>query len=388
MRNRSLRVLAGAGAFTILFQGVAGAQNPFAGAANPIDNAAQWANVNSAQGIYNQMRYGNDIILRSEMFGAIATVSLIIAIVMFMFRLIPWVTRCAEAGVVVPVDMVEFMTPLLLTLLLLNPTGQGFAMQNIVTGTNDLFNSFQSYILVNGGNATLTNGSAVKQANAKSQIEMSIRRAQLTCAATLDQTQRQTCYDDAFNSVSAQLDPYIGSLWAQDMQTYSDKVLLRQGKFANQGTNVGSAAGGIAEGIGKGVSDTAISIGLGVLNPEIYSLLLLVSSSFGVVIGVLQTLMNVFFPFTIALSFAPAFKGSWVRWFTGIFQIFISGLFLRMLVTFLAIISVSGASVSGGLYTVSIALTSSVCAIMAIVSVISTLTGMANNVTSNITNLR
>jgi hypothetical protein len=59
-----------------------------------------------------------------------------------------------------------------------------------------------------------------------------------------------------------------------------------------------------------------------------------------------------------------------------------------MLVTILAIVSVSGASVSGGLYVVSVLIVTLVCAAMAVVSVITTLTGIINNVTGNISSLR
>jgi hypothetical protein len=69
-------------------------------------------------------------------------------------------------------------------------------------------------------------------------------------------------------------------------------------------------------------------------------------------------------------------------------NIWLSGLFLRMLSTILAIVTVAGSSVSGGLYVMSIALVAATCGIMAIVTVISTLTGMANNVTVNVANLR
>jgi hypothetical protein len=402
MRNKTLKILAGAAAFTLFAEKVSAQllPNPVLtdalksaatnalGPNNTIDNAAQWVSIQSASGIYAQMRAGNDVVIRSEIFGAVATVSLIIALAMFAFRLLPWMQRCSEAQVLVPFDPVEFLTPMFLALLLWNPVGQGFAMQNVVVGTGDLLNSFQTYILATGGKATLAGGSAVKQANAKAQIENSIFKAQVNCAATLDQTARQACYDDAFNAVSAQLDPFRGAQWAIDMEKYSDQVLLRNGKFANQATNVGSAIGSGALGAGKALSDKAIGTGSGFVNPSIYATLLLMSSAFGVVIGALQTLMNMFFPLAIALSFAPAFKGSWVRWFSGIFQIWISSLFLRMLVTILAIVTVAGSSVSGGLYIFSITITSGVCALMAIFSVISTLSGTANNVTNNISSLR
>jgi hypothetical protein len=401
MRNRTRKILIGAVAITLIAE-KASAQflpNPVLVDAlktaasktvdsNVIDNAAQWANVQSANGIYAQMRAGNDIVIRSELFAAIAMVSFIIALVMFAFRILPWTQRCSEAHVLVPFDPVEFLTPMFLALLLWNPVGQGFAMQNVVVGTNDLLNSFQSYILTNSGKATLSGGSAVKQANAKAQVEQSIFKAQITCAATLDQEKRQKCYDDAFNAVSAQLDPFRNAEWAVSMDQYADQVLLRNGKFAGQSTNVGSAINAAGNVAASAVSDKLIGIGTGFTNPGIYATLLLISTAFGVVIGVLQTLMSIFFPLSIALSFAPAFKGTWVRWFTGIFQIWVSSLFLRILVTILATVTVAGSSVSGGLYVFSISMVSGVCALMAIFSVISTLSGTAGNVTNNITSLR
>jgi hypothetical protein len=405
MRNKTLKILVGAASFTLIAEKASAGFVPGQNIPKPtlptpvvqdaltidshmIDNAAQWVNIQATNGIYAQMRAGNDVVIRSEVFGAIAFVSLIIAIVMFLFRILPWMQRCAEAQVIVPFDPIEFLTPLFLAFLLWNPTGNGFAMQNVVVGTNDLLNSFQSYILKTGGKATLAGGSAVKQANAKGQIELSIYRSQVSCSATLDQEQRQKCYDDAFNAVSAQLKPFVGAVWATDMETYADKVLLREGKFANQATNVGSAIGGVVGGAAKRASDSLIGIGTGFLSPVVYSLLLLASSSFGVVIGSLLTLMDLFFPLSIALSFAPSFKGTWVKWFSGIFQVWLSSLFLRLLVTILAIVTVSGSSVSGGLYVISICITSGVCAVMAIVSVITTLSGTANNITNNIGNLR
>jgi hypothetical protein len=401
MRNRTRKILIGAVAITLIAE-KASAQflpNPVLVDAlktaasktvgsNVIDNAAQWVNVQSANGIYAQMRAGNDIVIRSELFAAIATVSLIIALAMFAFRILPWIHRCSEAQVLVPFDPIEFLTPMFLALLLWNPVGQGFAMQNVVVGTNDLLNSFQSYILTNGGKATLSSGSAVKQANAKAQVEQSIFKAQVTCAATLDQEKRQKCYDDAFNAVSAQLDPFRDAEWAISMDQYADQVLLRNGKFAGQSTNVGSVVNAAGNRAASAVSDKLIGIGTGFTNPGIYATLLLLSTAFGVVIGVLQTLMSIFFPLSIALSFAPAFKGTWVRWFTGIFQIWVSSLFLRILVTILATVTVAGSSVSGGLYVFSISMVSGVCALMAIFSVISTLSGTAGNVTNNITSLR
>jgi hypothetical protein len=401
MRNKTIKIISGAAVFTLVAEKVSAqtVPNPVLAEAlrnaattaigsSPLDNAAQWVNVQSANGIYQQMRAGNDVVIRSEIFGAVATVSIIIALVMFLFRILPWMQRCAEAQVLVPFDPVEFLTPLFLALLLWNPVGQGFAMQNVVVGTNDLLNSFQTYILATGGKSTLAGGSAVKQANAKAQIEQSIFKAQVTCSATLDQTQRQTCYDDAFNAVSKQLDPFRSAQWAINMEKYSDQVLLRNGKFANQATNISGALNSAVAGAGKAASDILIGTGTGFTNPVVYATLMLVSSAFGIVIGALQTLMNVFFPLSIALSFAPAFKGTWVRWFSGIFQIWVSSLFLRMLVTILAIVTVSGSSVSGGLYVFSISLTSLVCGLMAIFSVISTLSGTASNVTNNITSLR
>jgi hypothetical protein len=401
MRNKTRKVLVGAAAITLLAE-KASAQflpNPVIVDAirntaskvvgnNAVDNAAQWVNVQSSEGIYAQMRAGNDVVIRSEIFSAVATVSIIIAIAMLMFRLLPWMQRCAEAQVLVPFDPVEFLTPMFLALLLWNPVGQGFAMQNVVVGTNDLLNSFQTYILSNGSKGTLAGGSAVKQANTKAQVEQSIFKAQVTCSATLDQEKRQKCYDDAFEAISAQLDPYRDALWATTMANYSDQVLLRDGKFANQATNIGGVIGSAVGGTGKAVSDKLIGMGTGFTNPAIYATLLLLSSAFGVVIGSLQTLMSIFFPLSLALSFAPAFKGTWVRWFSGIFQIWVSSLFLRLLVTILALVTVSGSSVSGGLYVFSISITSAVCAFMAIFSVISTLSGTAGNVTNNIASLR
>jgi hypothetical protein len=400
MQNKTITILSAVAALTLIAEKVSAQVVPKAvlddalgTARGPlgdknIDNFAQWANIQSSSGIYNQMRAGNDIVIRSELFGAVAFVALIIAVVMLMFRLLPWMQRCSDAGVLVPFDPIEFLTPLFLALLLANPTGQGFAMQNVVIGTNDLLNSFQTYILAQGGKATLDGGSAVRQANGKAQIEQSIYKAQITCSATLDQVQRQACYEDASSAVSAQLEPFKDARWAQDLDRYSAEVLLRNGKYAGQASNIGGAIGSTVGKAAKGLSDKVIGIGTGFLNPATYATLLLVSTAFGVVIGVLQTLMNIFFPLSIALSFAPAFRGTWVRWFSGIFQIWMSSLFLRMLVSILAIVTVSGSSVSGGLYVIAIAITAAVCSIMAAFSVISTLTGTANNVVSNIASLR
>lgn len=351
-------------------------------------NIAQWANVQAANGIYAQMRAGQDIVLRSELFTSVAFVSLFIAAIMLMFRLTQWLLKCNEARVIVPVDPVQLLTPLFLILLLARPVGTGFTAQTVVVGTGDLLNSFQTYILSTGSKATLAGGSAVRQANTKAQVEQSIILSQVTCAATLNQEERQVCYDDAFNSVSKMLDPFRNALWARSLSDYADQTLLRNGKFATQGSNIGSAIGGIAGAAGKIAVESTINFASGWMTPGVMSMILVVSSAFGILVGVIQMLASIFFPLSIALSFAPIFEGSWIKWFTGTFQIWIAGLFMRMLITILAIITVSGSSVSGGLYVVSVLLVSLTCGVMAVVSIISTTAGIAGNVSNNIANLK
>jgi hypothetical protein len=359
--------------------------------ANISANISQWANVGLANGIHAQMRAGSDVVLRSELFTSIAFVALLIAMAMLMFRIIQWVIKSTEARVAIPVNLVELFTPLILVVLLINPVdigGSGFAMQSIVVGTGDLLNSFQSYILTNGSKATLAGGSAVREAGAKAQIEQSIRQVQITCSATLNQEERKTCYNDGHESVQASLDSFRSAQWAKDLSAYSSEVLLQNGKNSDQLTNIGGAIGGVLGGAIKTTTDNATNFGSGLISPSIYATLLLVSSAFGVVIGILQMLMAMFFPLSIALSLAPIFDGSWVKWFTGMFQIWLSGLFLRMLTTILAIITVSGSSVSGGLYVVAATMIAAICGVIAIASVISTTTGVAGNVTNNVANLR
>jgi hypothetical protein len=351
-------------------------------------NLAQWANVGLANGIHAQMRAGNDVVIRSELFNAIAYVALLIASVMFMFRLLQWISKCAESQAIVPISAVQIITPLILSILLANPIGEGFAMQTIVLGTGDLLNSMQSYILTNGANSTQAGGSAVVQAGAKAQIEQSIQSVQTECAATLNQDERKACYSDGYDSVEASLDPFRASQWAKDLSIYAGDALLRNGQDAGPLTNIGGAIGGVIGGAVKSTADKAVNFASGFLSPSIYAGLLLVSSALGVVIEILLMLVGLFFPLSIALSFAPIFEGSWVKWFTGMFQVWLSGLFLRMLVTILAIITIAGSNVSGGLYVVSVALVSCACLIIAIASVVSTVAGIANNVTSNVANLR
>lgn len=351
-------------------------------------NVSQWANVGLANGIHAQMRAGSDVVLRSELFTSIAFIALLIAMAMLMFRIVQWVIKSTEAKVAVPVNFVELLAPLLLVVLLINPSGEGFTMQTVVVGTGDLLNSFQTYILTNGNNATLAGGSAVREAGAKAEIEQAIRQVQITCSATLNQEERKTCYNDGYESVQASLDSFRSALWATNLSAYASEALLQNGKNADQLTNVGGAIGGVIGGaVNSGVSQVT-SFASGLISPGTYATLLLVSSAMGVSIGILQMLMAMFFPLSIALSLAPVFDGSWVKWFTGMLQIWLSGLFLRMLTTILAIITVSGSSVSGGLYVVSTVIIASLCAVMAIFSVISTTTGVAGNVTNNVANLR
>ena len=359
---------------------------------NPVgslnSDVPQWANVGAANGIYAQMRAGNDVLLRSELFISICQVALLIAAAMFAFRLIQWGMRSAEARVPIPTNAVELMVPIFLIILLANPLGEGFAMQTITLGTGDLLNSFQSYILTNGGKSTLAGGSAVRQATAKAESEQAINQAQVTCAATLDQAERKTCYLDAYESVSSSLEAYRLAQWSKDLTNYASTVLITEGANASQGANVVSAVGSVVGGVVKGGVDRAVNFGSGLLSPGVYGGLLLASSAFGITVGVLQMLMAMFFPLSVALSLAPAFAGSWIKWFTGMFQVWTSGLFLRMLTTILAIITTSGSSVSGGLYVVSATMIALVCMIMAIFSVISTTTGIAGNVSNNIISLR
>jgi hypothetical protein len=261
-------------------------------------------------------------------------------------------------------------------------------MQTLAIGTSDLLNGFQTYILTNGNAATQVGGSAVRQATAKARVEQSIRNSQVSCAATLNEDERRTCYTDAYEQVQASLDEFREARWASDLSIYSSDVLLKNGKNADQLTNVGSTVGSIiVDGTKKNI-DGVVDFGSGILAAGTQSLLLLVSAAFGVTVGILELLMMLFFPLSIALSFCPLFSGSWIKWFTGMLNIWLSGLFLRMLSTILAIVTVAGSSVSGGLYVMSIALVAATCGIMAIVTVISTLTGMANNVTVNVANLR
>lgn len=351
-------------------------------------NLAQWANVELAKGIYAQMRAGTDVVIRSELFTSICFVALLIAGFMLLFLATQWIVRVAEVGAVIPINVVEILVPIFLCILLVNPIGQGFAMQKIVLATGDLFNSMQTYILTNGGNATLEGGSAVTQANTKAEVEQSIRRAQVTCSATLKEEERRTCYTDAYDSVSASLDPYRDAQWAKNLSLYASDALLKNGKNADQLTSVGGAIGGVVGGATKDATDAVVNFGTGLISPGLYGVLLLVSSAMGLVIGILQLLTALFFPLSVSLSLAPVFRGSWIKWFTGMFQIWLSGLFLRMLVTILAIITVAGSSVSGGLYVMSATIITFICGIMAIFSVVSTVTGIANNVTNNVANLR
>jgi hypothetical protein len=159
---------------------------------------AQWLNIGLAKGIYAQMRSGTETVLHSELFGAICLVSLIIAFIALSFRFITWLVHCARLEMFLPTIFLDMIAPIFLIILLANPTGQGFALQRIVLGTGDLLNGFQTYILQKGGTATKAGGSAVRQATVKSQVEQSIRAVQIDCAATLNETDRKSCYQDGY----------------------------------------------------------------------------------------------------------------------------------------------------------------------------------------------
>jgi hypothetical protein len=176
--------------------------------------------------------------------------------------------------------------------------------------------------------------------------------------------------------------------WGADLFKYADQVLLDQGMNGTQAGNIGGAVGGVLGGSAKAVGDGIANTVSSILSPVNYAALLLVSTALGVVIEYIKLMSSLFFPLSIALSLFPVLKNSWVLWFKGIFQIWVSSLFLRMLVTISAIVTVSGASVSGELYVVSSVFLSIICAVMAVFSIISSVTGIANNVISNVANFR
>jgi hypothetical protein len=367
---------------------IAAPQQVTQGINNAIGQGANAVNLTLAQGIYDQMRMGNELVIKSELFEAIADVSLIFAFMALGFLTIEWLLRCVRVQFILPDIFMKLIQPILLIMLLANPTGQGFAMQSIVLGSGDLLNSFQTFILRQGGTAIQANGSAVKQANAKTLAEQTIRTIQIDCLSKLDETQRKSCFEEGYDQVTTQLNPYLTTQWGQGMAQYAEETLITNGANNTQLGQIGSAAAGVATGVGTSVLKTVSGTATAAFSPATYALLLLISSAIGIVIEVLKLYTSLFFPLSIAISLFPVAAGSWHLWFKGMFGTWISSLFLRLLVTVTAMITVAGSSITGELYTLTSVIIAIVCGLIAILSLISTLSGIARNVTTNIANFR
>jgi hypothetical protein len=385
-------------------------QNPIQSLNQGMAGLANSASIATAQGIYDQMRAGNELVIKSELFSAIVYVTLIVAFVAIAFISIDWLLYCKRTGFLSPDIIPRLFVPIILIIVLTSSVAQGFGMQNMVLGTQDLFDSFQTYILQQGSTASGPGGSAVQQANTKALAEQTIREGQQECYSKLDESKRTACFQQAYEQVLAQLNPYLSRTWGQQLAQYAEDTLITNGAntAAPAATNnsgspglgaslSGGALGGAALGqaISSGGANPISSVVNGVtglataaLSPGLYAGLLLINIGMGLLIEILKTFSGLFLPFSIAISLFPVARGSWILWFKGIFGIWISGLFLRILITVIAIVTVAGSSISGEIYVITSFFITIVCAIMGVLSFLSSLTGIARNVTENIASYR